>query len=148
MSKPKPLTSRQVAVVRAIEAYLRLHGQYPTVRELMAELGLSSTNGITDHLVALEKKGWVRRSLQPRGLRLLCSLNPVWCHIVATTAHGRRYEILEPGVDVHSTLRAVAEDLSPVVADNEDEIVRWDIRVHAKDPRPVFLGCSVEVHHE
>lgn len=147
MSKPKPLTSRQVAVVRAIEAYLRLHGQYPTVRELMAELGLSSTNGITDHLVALEKKGWVRRSLQSRGLRLLQALEPVWCELVATTDRGHEYRVLEPSVDVLTALRSATEVLSPVVAESDDQIVHWDIRVHPEDPRPVSYR-GVEVHHE
>lgn len=55
MSSP---TLRQVEVLRAI-ARLSAGGVPPTRRELGRALGIRSTNGVTDHLVALARRGLV-----------------------------------------------------------------------------------------
>ncbi len=53
-------TDRQREIHIAMLAYQHLHGMPPALRELCDILGIKSTNGITDHLVALEKRGLVR----------------------------------------------------------------------------------------
>lgn len=55
------LTDRQQDVVTFIRAHGRLKGYPPTIREIGKALGIRSTNGVNDHLVALEKKGVIRR---------------------------------------------------------------------------------------
>ena len=66
-----PVTTRQVEVLRAIARLREQMGIPPTVRELAGDLGIASTQGITDHLRALEKKGLIeRRPLVSRGLFL------------------------------------------------------------------------------
>lgn len=55
------LTDRQLDVVQAIRRLTALHGYPPTLRELGADLGIASTNGVNDHLKALENKGAIRR---------------------------------------------------------------------------------------
>lgn len=56
---PSP-TDRQLEVLRAMFAYQQLHGMPATVRELADILGIGSTNGVNDHLRALERRGLVR----------------------------------------------------------------------------------------
>lgn len=67
-----PLTERQREVLQTIEAFLAAHGWPPTLRELCAALRLTSTNGMAQHVTALERKGYIAREADTaRGLRLL-----------------------------------------------------------------------------
>ena len=60
MKLPK-LTKRQATVLELIAEYIEEVGYPPTIRELGDALGISSTNGVNDHLKALEKKGYLSR---------------------------------------------------------------------------------------
>ncbi|HEV8324183.1 MAG TPA: transcriptional repressor LexA [Myxococcota bacterium] len=55
------LTDRQEAVLDFIYTYMEKQGWPPTLREIGSYLGIGSTNGVNDHLVALEKKGYLER---------------------------------------------------------------------------------------
>ncbi len=55
--KAKPLTDRQRYILGAIREHWRLHGVSPTIREVMAATGLTSTNAVNDHVCALRAKG-------------------------------------------------------------------------------------------
>ena len=57
-----PLTERQQQVLRTIEDYLEENGYPPSIREIGSIIGIKSTNGVSDHLKALEKKGYLTRS--------------------------------------------------------------------------------------
>lgn len=50
-------TDRQIEVLREVAAFRDAFGASPTVRELGEALDIRSTNGVKDHLVALERKG-------------------------------------------------------------------------------------------
>ena len=66
------LTARQRQILDFIREILAASGMPPTVAEIAAAMGVSSTNGIRGHLQALERKGAVE--LIPntsRGIRLL-----------------------------------------------------------------------------
>ena len=66
------LTARQHQVLEYIRETLEAKGMPPTVAEIAAAMGVSSTNGIRGHLQALERKGTIE--LVPhasRGIRLL-----------------------------------------------------------------------------
>jgi repressor LexA len=66
------LTPRQRAVLDCIRETLRRDGRPPTLREIGVEVGIRSTNGVSDHLKALESKGFIdRASGRSRGLRIL-----------------------------------------------------------------------------
>lgn len=66
------LTVRQRKVLAFIEAQIERQGFAPTIREIGRHLGISSTNGVNDHLKALEKKGYLARQDQKsRTLRVL-----------------------------------------------------------------------------
>jgi len=62
MPTRQPLTPRQQQVLNVIEAKIAGEGFPPTIREIGDRLGISSTNGVNDHLKALERKGYLQRS--------------------------------------------------------------------------------------
>ena len=56
----KPLTDRQQAIYDFIVAHQKKNGFPPTIRELMAQFDIGSTNGIRWHLKYIQKKGKIR----------------------------------------------------------------------------------------
>jgi hypothetical protein len=64
----KALTERQAALLAFIEKRIAEQGYAPSFREIGAEFGaefgIRSTNGVNDHLRALQRKGYLRRSEQ------------------------------------------------------------------------------------
>lgn len=66
------LTDRQRAVLEFISASISDRGYPPTLREIGNHLGIRSTNGVNDHLRALERKGYLtREDMKSRTLRLV-----------------------------------------------------------------------------
>jgi len=64
------LTARQRAVLDFITASIDKRGYPPTLREIGNHLGIRSTNGVNDHLRALERKGYLtREDMKSRTLR-------------------------------------------------------------------------------
>lgn len=55
------LTSRQRDVFKYITSYIDERGYAPTLREIGSSLGIRSTNGVNEHLRALERKGYLTR---------------------------------------------------------------------------------------
>lgn len=67
----KDLTKRQRAILDYIIDCVRERGMPPTIAEIGEEFGITSTNGVNDHLVALEKKGFIERSsAKARGITI------------------------------------------------------------------------------
>ena len=66
----KGLTKRQEAILRFIIECIRDNGCPPTIAEIGEEFGISSTNGVNDHLLALDKKGYIERSSKARGIHV------------------------------------------------------------------------------
>ena len=65
------LTDRQAAVLGLIKSFIAANGYAPTIRELAKLTGIGSTNGVTDHLKALERKGFITHNpKQSRTLRV------------------------------------------------------------------------------
>ncbi len=69
--KTIPLTQRQKQVLSIIRHHLSEKGAPPTIRELREGLQLKSLRGVTVHLDALSRKGYIERSRQARGIRLM-----------------------------------------------------------------------------
>ena len=55
------LTDRQLEVLRFIARQSEEQGYPPTIREIGEALDIRSTNGVNDHLKALERKGYLSR---------------------------------------------------------------------------------------
>lgn len=66
----RPLTKRQAAILQFIAQTIQDQGYPPTLAEIGAHFGIRSTNGVTDHLVALERKGYLTRSSKARSLHV------------------------------------------------------------------------------
>jgi DNA-binding MarR family transcriptional regulator len=66
------LTTRQMHVHRYVCDFIAEHGQAPTLREIGAALQLRSTASVSEHLGALEQKGYIERDeCGPRGIRII-----------------------------------------------------------------------------
>lgn len=64
------LTERQRQILEFITKRIGEQGYPPTIREIGEEMGIRSTNGVNDHLKALERKGFLKREvLKSRALR-------------------------------------------------------------------------------
>jgi repressor LexA len=57
----QPLTDRQEAILEFIRKSIRERGYPPTLREIGSHMNIRSTNGVSDHLRALERKGHLKR---------------------------------------------------------------------------------------
>ncbi len=66
----RQLTKRQSAILQYVAANIREKGFPPTIAEIGAQFAIASTNGVNDHLVALERKGYIRRSSKARSIQV------------------------------------------------------------------------------
>src|SRR5438552_1171042 len=66
----KPLTRRQIEVLKAVQQHIEKNGFPPSQRELAAGLGISAVHAVEKHLAALERKGYLRRGKGARALSL------------------------------------------------------------------------------
>ena len=67
---PERLTQRQRDILDFISTSIDRRGYPPTLREIGEHFGIQSTNGVNDHLKALEKKGFLaREGLKSRAMR-------------------------------------------------------------------------------
>lgn len=57
-----PLTERQERLLRIIETSVTKRGYVPTLQEMANAMDIASLQGVKDHLVALERKGYLRRT--------------------------------------------------------------------------------------
>jgi len=68
------LTARQEQTLDFIRKSIEERGYPPTLREIGEYMGIRSTNGVNDHLRALERKGYLRREdMKSRALKLVSS---------------------------------------------------------------------------
>ncbi len=66
------LTKRQQQTLEFIRRSISERGYPPTLREIGEHMGIRSTNGVNDHLRALERKGYLRREdMKSRALKLV-----------------------------------------------------------------------------
>ena len=118
------LTDRQREILDFISHSIAARGYPPTLREIGTHFGIRSTNGVNDHLRALEKKGYLQREdLKSRALR------PV-------TSSGKPVEASSEVVDV-PLLGRVAAGVPLLAVENVNETVRVD-RFFIGQTREVF----------
>jgi repressor LexA len=68
----EPLTERQEKILAFIKKSIVDQGYPPTIREIGEYFGIRSTNGVNDHLKALERKGYLQRGeLKSRALSVI-----------------------------------------------------------------------------
>jgi repressor LexA len=90
------LTQRQRQALQFISDCLTDRGYPPTLREIGEHMGIRSTNGVNDHLKALERKGYlVREELKSRALRPLEDLDAPARAVSSESTDNRRGDEME-----------------------------------------------------
>lgn len=80
------LTDRQNIVLHCVKWWIEKYGYPPTYREICAQLDIGSTNAAHNHMLALEKKGYVQLgSSKARAIKVL----PV-SYVIETSFKGAR----------------------------------------------------------
>ena len=89
----KGLTEKQERVLEFIGQYLELQGYPPSIREIGDGFGITSLRGVTVHLDALERKGFIKRASTSRSITIIGRPNTthrdvVFLPLVGTIAAG------------------------------------------------------------
>lgn len=128
------LTKRQLQTLDFIRQSINERGYPPTLREIGEHMGIRSTNGVNDHLRALERKGYLRREdMKSRALKLVDSMDPSNdTHSAPPDTH----EVSDDMVEVQ-ILGRVAAGLPLLAEENVIDTVRVD-RGLVKGGRDVF----------
>ncbi len=121
------LTDRQRAVLEFISLSIHDRGYPPTLREIGNHLGIRSTNGVNDHLRALERKGYLtREDMKSRTLRLVRTPDGEPCEPVEIEAGGGLVEkdVLEEldAIEIPTVGRVAAGALTEAIQHPEDSV--------------------------
>ena len=109
----RKLTERQFAVLTFIREQIRKKGFPPTLREIGKHFGIASTNGVNDHLRALERKGWILRDdLLSRGMRVIG--DPAVNDVAPDAPAGMLSELQEENRALRELLRRLVKCLGTV----------------------------------
>lgn len=127
------LTQRQQQVLDFIRRRIEEQGYPPTIREIGEEMGIKSTNGVNDHLKALERKGFlVREGLKSRALR------PVLQPSAASASAN------DEAVSVASAATKVSADVVPALIPDSGETVSVPVLGRVAAGAPILADENVE----
>lgn len=130
------LTKRQAQTLDYIRQSIEERGYPPTLREIGEFMGIRSTNGVNDHLRALERKGYLRREdMKSRALRLV---HPSEEAPAETVASGSSDDLLDIQI-----LGRVAAGLPLLADENVIDTVRID-RARLKGSGREVFGLKVQ----
>ncbi|MFN8221130.1 MAG: transcriptional repressor LexA [Fimbriimonadales bacterium] len=112
------LTERQEAILQYVLEYVQNEGYPPSIREIGKKFDIGSLRGVTVHLDALERKGYISRTNTPRSIKVVHpqyqqSNKVVMLPLVGSIAAGTPIEAQEN-----------VEDLIPVPAEMVRNIER------------------------
>ena len=138
----EPLTARQRQVLDFISTCITSRGFPPTLREIGEHLQIRSTNGVNDHLKALERKGYLQREdLKSRALRPVESSNVASIPLVGDVAAGIPNLAVEHASD---TLRMDAA----LLGSKPDDIFALRVRGDSMIEDGIFDGDLVFVRKQ
>src|SRR4051794_27908644 len=131
------LTKRQEQTLDYIRKSIGERGYPPTLREIGEHMGIRSTNGVNDHLKALEKKGYLEREdLKSRALR------PLYGNDLDRAASQGQRQWPGPGNDNHLVdvplLGRVAAGQPILAVEQAEETLRVDRFFLGAGAREVF----------
>lgn len=105
----EPLSPRQAEVIAFLRGYIDQHGYPPSLRDIGKALRITSTNGVNDHLVALERKGYITRDALKSRAIVLCAAatdeEMLIIHRERQAFHAARAAELERRIAAHARLR-------------------------------------------
>jgi repressor LexA len=127
------LTQRQREILDFISASIVERGFPPTLREIGEHFNIRSTNGVNDHLKALEKKGHLRREdLKSRAMRPVLpdgmgEVVPLGGRrLAAGTGSTSRVQVVDDDMVEIPILGKVAAGLPILAVENATDTVRID----------------------
>lgn len=82
------LTSKQDKVLKIIRDFYLDNGYAPSLTELQTLLNISTKRGVVNHLIALERKGYIMRTSEPRGIHLVEDEEPVYEYLIGIPVLG------------------------------------------------------------
>jgi len=128
------LTKRQEQTLDFIRKSIEERGYPPTLREIGEYMGIRSTNGVNDHLRALERKGYLRREdMKSRALKLVEDNNHPPAAAPANGVRAEEDDLLEIRV-----LGRVAAGLPLFAEENVIDTLRVDRMMVRGGGRDVF----------
>jgi len=107
----KGLTKRQQMILQYILDYIQKEGFPPSIREIGKDFGIGSLRGVTVHLDALERKGYITRANTPRSIRVIHPSFQVQNRVVMVPVLGS----IAAGVPIEA--QEYAEDSIPIPYD-------------------------------
>jgi repressor LexA len=107
----KGLTKRQQHILEYILNYIQKEGFPPSIREIGKDFKIGSLRGVTVHLDALERKGYITRANTPRSIRVIHPSFQQQNRVVMLPLLGN----IAAGVPIEA--REDAEDMIPVPAE-------------------------------
>src|SRR6202451_3448571 len=124
------LTQRQQMVLDYIRESIVDRGYPPTLREIGARMGIRSTNGVNDHLRALERKGYLtREDMKSRALRPVAQAD--------APSHSRS---LDANGAIHAPL---SDDFGSLPPANDDDMIDVQILGRVAAGLPLFAEEQV-----
>ena len=156
-----PLTARQQRLLQIIEESVAKHGYVPTLQELARAMGVTSLQGVKDHLTALERKGYLNRFPgRRRAMTVIQPLLPVEgsIPILGRVAAGKPLLAVENqegtlslnsellGASTHFALRVQGDSMIDAgIEDGDHVVVRQQEDANPGDIVVALLGEEVTV---
>ncbi len=128
----EPLTERQEAIANFIASHSEKHGYPPTIREIGEAFGIRSTNGVNDHLKALERKGYLDRGASKSRALVLRAVEGGKSGTLKTPPARNDYTIEIP------LLGRVAAGAPILAEENIDERLHLDASMLPRSAQAVF----------
>jgi repressor LexA len=111
-------------VLQYIQSSITERGYPPTLREIGNFMGIRSTNGVNDHLRALERKGYLtREDMKSRALRPTV-LDNGHAQVTEVNGHGKHngHALHEDMIEIPILGRVAAGQLTEAIENAEDSV--------------------------
>jgi len=164
------LTNRRKQILEFIKSYQKQYGNTPTIREICQQFGIKSTNGVYEHLKALEKDGYLELSAnKARSILIKQNTNNILPLIGEVAAGDPIYPLVTEGdkIDIplksdgtfvlkvkgDSMIKAGIQNGDMVVVDTQKATTNKDIVVAVIDgevtlKRLIIHNNEIELHPE
>ncbi len=139
----KELTKRQKQFYDFIVESIKVRGYPPTIRDMMKQFGISSTNGVRSTLFAIEKKGFIKRNpFLSRGIELTDYIQRVPLEGVRDIPIVGKVAAGEPILAVENIEGTLAVDRSFVSSDG-DNVFALTVQGDSMEDIGIFDGDYV-----
>ena len=143
------LSERQQAILRFTKGFMRRSGYPPTIREIGAAVGISSTSVVNYNLDMLEREGYIQRDRTiSRGIRLADEsedVETIRVPLLGLIAAGEPIPVPKPGIPLY------AEEYIALTRDivrDPGEVYALHVKGHSMIDALVHDGDIVLVRHQ